>query len=198
MKIDAAAHGEFDGIAEHVDQDLAQAPFVGAHHRRNFAGRLVGEGQPLVARLQFEHADDLLQEIGEIQRPDVERQLAALDAGDVERALDDRQQVVAALADDADRLPAVGRHAFVGVENLRVAEDAVERRPQFVADRGDVAALGLVGLLGDLAGFLQGFVGALVRFDFLHQQLRLAVGFLLRHLTALLGQHHPPGADAGQ
>ena len=67
-----------------------------------------------------------------------------------------------------------------------------------MADGGDVAALGLVGLLGDLAGFLQGLVGALVRFDFLHQQLGLAVRFLLRHLPALLGQHHPPGAYAGE
>jgi hypothetical protein len=49
-----------------------------------------------------------------------------------------------------------------------------------------------------MLGLLQGLVGALVRVDFLHQQLGLAVGFLLRHLAALVGQHHPPGADAGE
>jgi len=106
--------------------------------------------------------------------------------------------VVAAFADDVDGLAPVGRDRFVLVEDLRVAEDAVERRAQFVADRRDVAALRQVGLVGRQLGLLQLLVGALVRVDFLHQQARLAVRFLLCDLAALVREDHPPRADAGE
>jgi hypothetical protein len=195
---DAAAGGELDRVAEQVDQNLAQPARIGAHAGGKFAKLLVVEGDALVARLRFEHRNDFLDEAGEVERTCIQRQLAAFDAGDVQRALDQRQQMVAAAPDDADRLAAVVGNAGIGVENLGVAEDAVERRAQFVADRRDVAALGLVGLVGGFLGLLQQRVGMPVRFDFLHQQLGLPVGFLLRHLPALVGQHQPPGDDAGQ
>ena len=128
---------------------------------------------------------------------DVERELAAFDARDVERAFDQREQVLAAALDDTDSLPAVRRDGRVFAHELGVAQYAVERRAQFVADGADVAALGLVGVLGQQFGLLQRFVGLPVRVDFLHQQMGLAVGLFLRHLPAFVGQHHPPGHHAG-
>jgi len=85
----------------------------------------------------------------------VECELAAFDAGDVQRAFDQRQQMVAAAPDDADRLPTVFRNLGVGIENLGVAEDAVERRAQLVGERADMAALGLVSEISDLLGLLE-------------------------------------------
>jgi hypothetical protein len=41
---------------------------------------------------------------------DVQRELAGLDAGDVQRAFDQRQQVLAAALDDGHRVLAVRRH----------------------------------------------------------------------------------------
>ena len=99
--------------------------------------------------------------------------------------------------DHPNGLRAVRRHAGVFLQQLRVAQDAVEWRAQLVADGGDVACLGLVGLLGRVPRLLQRFVGALVRFDFLHQQPRLPVRLFLRHFTALVRQHQPPGHGGG-
>ena len=139
-EINLSGHREFHRVTQHVDENLAQSSLIGANDAGHLAGRLVMETQSLVAGLQLEHADDLLQEIREIERLRFERHFPALDARDVEGAFDDGQQVVAAPADDVDRLPPIGRDRFVVVENLGVAENAVERGAQLVADRRDVAA----------------------------------------------------------
>ena len=118
--------------------------------------------------------------------------------------------MLAAAPDHMHRLLAVWRHARVFTHELCVAQDGVERRADLVADGADVAALGLVGLvgralgrfghlarlLGHAARGLQGFVGLAVQLDLAHQQARLAVGFLLRHLAAFVRQHQPPSHDA--
>ena len=99
------ALGKLHRIAQHIDQHLAQPLLVDAHHRRQLALGAEFEHQAPRPRLRLDHADDLLQEVLEVERPDLEGQLSALDARDVERALDERQQVVAAAPDDIDRLP---------------------------------------------------------------------------------------------
>ncbi len=95
------------------------------------------------------------------------------------------------------------RQRGVVVEQLRVADHAVERRAQLVAQRRDVAALGLVGGVGRGLGALQLGVGLAVRFDLLRQphrllaeRLRLPVALLLRDAAALARQHRPPADDA--
>ena len=111
--------------------------------------------------------------------------------------------MLAAAADHAHGLLAVGRNRGVVVEQLGVAEDAVQWRADLVADAGDVTALGLVGLLGGLAGFLgdlarllQLGVGLVVQRDFAREQAGLAVRFFLRHAPAFAGEHQPPRDDA--
>jgi hypothetical protein len=54
--------------------------------------------------LQLEQAHDLGHAVGKAHRPHFQRQLAGLDAGDVQRAFDQPEQVVAAAADHAHRL----------------------------------------------------------------------------------------------
>ena len=51
IKVRAAAHGEFDGVAEHVDQYLAQAFFVRSDDCGHLTDRQVLERQAHVARL---------------------------------------------------------------------------------------------------------------------------------------------------
>ena len=155
--------------------------------------------RPLAHRLQLEHLHDLRERLAQPHRLRVQRELAGLDAGDVQRAFDQAQQVLAAAADHAHRLLAVRRQRRVLVEQLGVAEDAVERRAQLVADGRDVARLGLVGGLGGtpsqvrgVLGALQLFVGLAVRGDLLHQRLGLAVRLLLRDAAAGLRQDQPP------
>ena len=90
-----------------------------------------------------------------------------------------------------------GGQGGVAFEQLRVAEDGIERRAQFVAQAHDVPALGLAGGFRDLLGLLQLGVGALVRVDLVHQQVGLAARFLLGDAPAVLRQHEQPGGDAG-
>ena len=200
---DGALRGELDGIAQQVDEDLAQALFIGPHHLGDHALHVELKGQAFGGRLQLEQAGDLVQAIGKPHGCDVEGELAGFDARDVQRALDEREQMLAAAADHVHSLLAVGGNLGVLAHQLRVAQDGVERRANLVADGADVAALGLVGLLGRLlrllghaARGLQGLVGLAVQFDLAHQQARLAVRLLLRHLTALVRQHQPPRNDA--
>ena len=106
-----------------------------------------------------------------------------------------------AALDDADSLLAMRRDRAVLTHELRVAQDAVERRTQLMADGADVAALGLIGLMPRFSGhqtrLLQGLVGLAVRLDLAHQQVRLAIGFFLRDLPALVCQYQPPRCRAG-
>ncbi len=104
-------------------------------------------------------------------------------------------QVLAAVMDGVDRDAPCALDLVVLEQDLRVAEDAVERRAQFVRDAGHVARLGLIGGLGQLLGGLQRDVGALVGVDLAHQQVVVAIGLLLGHVAALAAQHHPPCAD---
>ena len=84
-------HREFDGVAEDVDQDLLKPSLINPHDAWEFTDRFVTEAQALVAGLQLEHADNLLQELREVQRLDFQCQFAAFDSGDIERAFDHRQ-----------------------------------------------------------------------------------------------------------
>ena len=195
---DRAAVGELDRIAQQVDQDLAQPLLIRVHQFRDAAEVDKTKGQPLLRRLRPEHAHDLVEELAQRQLVRIEPHLAGLDACDVEQAVDQAQQVFAAAPDHADGVAAVFRHGGVGLQYLRITQDAVERRAQFMAHAGHIAALGQVGRLGSFLGPLQLDVGALVRLDFLQQQIGLPLRLLQRHAAALAGQHQPPHADAGQ
>ena len=85
----------------------------------------------------------------------------------------------------------------IALEELRVAENGVERRPQFVAEADDMAALGLIGRFGRLLGFLQFGVGALMRLDFVHQQIGLTARLFLGDAAAFLRENEQPRGHAG-
>ena len=111
--------------------------------------------------------------------------------------------MLVAVLDDVDHLLAVRRNARVFTHQLRITQNAVERRAQLVADGADVPALGLVGLvssltspLGHLPCVLQGLIGQAVGLNLALQQMCLAVGFFLRKLAAFVRQHQPPGHNA--
>lgn len=92
---DGAVRGELDGVAQQVDEDLAQALFVGTHHFRNHAQHIKLESQALGRGLQFKQAGHLVQAIGKTHGRHVQRELAGFDARNIERALDEREQVLA-------------------------------------------------------------------------------------------------------
>jgi hypothetical protein len=159
--------------------------------------RSVDKAQALGRGLQLEHAGHLAHGVSanamgftsSFSLPDSMRAMSSVPSMSESRCSPPRWITRIACA----RCGAIG----VFLQQLRVAQDAVERRAQLVADGADVAALGLVGLVGDFACLLQLLVGAAVRLDLLHQQPGLAVRLFLRHLAALVRQHQPPGHRAG-
>ena len=195
--------GELHRVAQQVDQDLTQPLLVGPHQFGQVAGSAVHKAQATRCSLLFEQAGELAHRVGKVHRCGLERKPAALDAGDVHRAFDQAEQMVAAAPDHLHRsAPMLGNRRVV-LQQLGITQDAVERRSQLVADRGDVAALGLVGGVSAGHGLLELDVGALVRCDLapqrlglLVQRLGLATRLLLRELAAALGQHGPPGHHA--
>ena len=95
-------------------------------------------------RARRQQLDDFLDQRAEIERPRFEIEPAGLDLGEIEDLLDQRQQ---RLARGLHRLGVgglLGRERRVEQE-VRHAEDAVERRADFVADHREEAALGAVG-----------------------------------------------------
>ena len=203
---DLPAARELDRVAQHVDQDLAHALLVGAHHLGQCAGDLVAEREALAGRLQLEHARDLLHAAprsasactSSVSLPPSMRAMSSVPSISDSRCSPPRWITLTACL-------RCGGTRRVLAEQLRVAEDAVERRAQLVADGADVAALGLVGVVRALRlACCSCFVGA--RCDSISRcnaaislisSVGLAVALLLRHLAALVRQHQPPGDDAG-
>jgi hypothetical protein len=93
-----ALRRELDGVAQQVDEDLASPLFVGAHHlgkRRPRRAERQALGSAPAARTC---PHDLAAAVGKGHGLDGERELAGLDARDVQRALDQAQQVLATRA----------------------------------------------------------------------------------------------------
>ena len=194
---DLALVRELDGIGQEIDEDLAQALFVGAHQRGQVrrAGEL--EAEPGGLRLQPHHGDNLVQKLVDVDRIRADLQAPGFDAGNVEQAVDEAGEMLGAAADDLNAGLAFARDGLVPLQHLRIAENRVERGAQFVAEADDIAALGVVRRFRRLLGALQGGVRLAVCLDLLQQQGVLAGGFLLRHPACVMGEHQKPDADAG-
>src|SRR5205814_10635810 len=107
--------------------------------------------QPLLLRAHLDDVYDALQEAREVQRQRVQLELAGLDLREVEDVVDQRQQVLPALLDGRQAAGLLGREVAVPLQQLRIAEDRVERRAQLVAHAGQELALRAAGLGGLVA-----------------------------------------------
>ena len=115
-------------------------------------------------------ADAVLGQVAHRDRRRVQLHPPALDGGEIQHALDHFQQMPPGLHHRADaRILLRGQPAF-DAQQFGVAEDAVERRAQFVRHHGDEAGLGLVGLFGGFLGGAQFGFGGLAGGDLLLQR----------------------------
>src|SRR6202022_4654274 len=144
---DAHATGlcEFDGVAQQVQQDLLELWSVGKD--ASDLGRDVGGQLELLVLGQRAHALDALRN----QRLDldlaaVELRFARLELGDVQQVVDQDQEMLSILGNDVDVLALVARQdtAVAFEQQLREAEDRVQRRSQLVAHVGEELGLVLV------------------------------------------------------
>ena len=107
---DMALRCELDGIAQQVDENLPHAFFVGAHHHRQAAFGLKMKLQTLSQSFELKQVGHFAHTVGKVHGLDIERELAAFNAGDVQSALNQGEQMLAAAFDDAHRLAAVRRN----------------------------------------------------------------------------------------
>lgn len=90
--------------------------------------------------------------------------LAGLDLGEIKNIVDQKQQRVAAVANEGDVCALLGVE-FGVAENLGEADDATDWITDFVADDGEEFALGAVGGFGGIFGPQKDHLGHLSRGD---------------------------------
>jgi hypothetical protein len=127
----AAGLGELHGVAGEVQQDLAQAAFVGLDGRQRM-GHSPGDLDALLVGARAHQFGDLAQQALDIDRRQRQLDRGRAQAGEVQHVIDQRQQVVAALAQGGDIGPLLGRQLGV-FQQARHAQHAVQRSAELVA-----------------------------------------------------------------
>ena len=151
---DLALLGEFDGIADEIDQDLTEPPRVPGQRVGHVGRDAAGQFQALGVGPLREGAQGVFHGHAEAERGDLEVELARLDLREVEDVVDHRQQGVGRRLDQAQVFALLGRELRVQ-HQLGHADDAVHRGPDLVAHVGQELALGPGGRLGGLLGLTQ-------------------------------------------
>ena len=143
--LDRAGIGEFDRIADEIEQHLAQPPLVAAADRQAARNRGL-DLDALVLRKRTGRRHDRFDD--PLHRIVVERQgeLAGLDLGYVEHVVDQPQEVLSVGLDATQDLHRLLRHGAVKPvdEQLGKAEHGVQRRAQLVAHIGEELRLVLI------------------------------------------------------
>ena len=131
-----AGGGELDGVARQVEQHLAQPGRIDhpvAMHRIVEAGP---DLQPLVVRLRRQHAGHLVHQCRHIDLGGPQLGIAGA-AGDLQHAVQQRQQRLGTGLDPADPDPLLVAEIGFLEQQGADAEDAVHRRADIVADGGE-------------------------------------------------------------
>ena len=151
---DAAGIGELHRVADEIEQDLPQAVAIADELRRQFGRDIGGKLDALGLRPRRHQLRDGLDELHDVEGLLDKFEAPGLHLGEIEDVVHQRQQGFAGNAQGLD----IGRLFRVepGIgQQVRHPEDAVQRRPELVADSGQEARLRLVGGLGAGAGLDQ-------------------------------------------
>ena len=156
---DAQAHlalgRELDGIAQQVEQHLAQTLFVDRQHVRHIRRDLQLKRHALFFRLDPDDVGNAIEEVDGRHRHREQLELAGFDAGQVQDVVDQEQQMLATAVDGVQaHVLALGQH-ITDFEQLGIAHDGVQGGAQLVAHAGQEGALGLVGHFGTVLGVAQ-------------------------------------------
>ena len=153
-EMDLAGAGELHSVGEQVDQDLSQPPFVSIYDSRDAIGPCKGKSDAFCLGLQAEHAHQLTQKLLDRHRIAIDLDAPCLNFRDVQQALDQPGEMLAAAPDDADAVVPSSTDRVVPLQQLRVTEDGVQRTAQFMADADHIAAFREICRLRRLLGFL--------------------------------------------
>ena len=132
---DTADIGEFYRVADQVEQNLAQAAGIGRDHLRHVRLDMGAETDALGIGARGEQFHDIVADFARRHGLRLGLEAAGLDLGIVEQILDQGEQRACRGGNRADIGLLLERKIGVG-EQLGHAHDAVHRRADFVADRG--------------------------------------------------------------
>ena len=144
--------------------------------------RAVNKGRDfdlLALRARRQQFDRRLDQLHEIERLLFEVELAGFDLGEIENFLDQGQQHVAGSLHRLDVALLLRRQGRVA-QQAGHAEDAVQRRADFMRDHRQEAALGLIGGLRFFTRFRERALCAYARRDIAADALRLCVQAVVR------------------
>ena len=149
-----AVLGEFDGVGDEIDEDLANAEGVADEERRDVVGDLLMDAEGVGGGRGDGDVDGFADTAAKVEGRAFEFDAPLFDFGEVEDLVDDGQEGVAAGADGVGEL-ALGGVERRGLEEFDHADDRVERRANFVAHVGQKLGFGLGGGLGGAEGDLE-------------------------------------------
>jgi len=145
--------GELEGVADEVDEDLAEAGAIAADQGGEVAVEPVEEVEFLLGGAGCEQVEHAFDDFAEVEGDVLQLQLTGLDLGVVEDVVDDGQEGLAAGADGVD-VVALGGGERGLVEERGHADDAVHRGADLMAHGREEGALGLAGEVGFEGGLL--------------------------------------------
>ena len=93
-------HSELDGIADQIDQDLAQAAGIAQHAVGDLGVHLGAHGHPLVVRLHGQDVEGAPEALPQGKGERFERQFPHLDLGEIEDIVEEPQQGRSRVFDD--------------------------------------------------------------------------------------------------
>ena len=142
---------ELDGVADEVDDDLAQAAIVADHHVGHFGMDEAGQFQSLLVRANGKRLHRVAKTFPQVERAAIEREFARFDLREVEDVVDHREQGLARVPDRLEELPLLDRKMALQ-DQFRHADDRVQWRADLVAHVGQERALGATGGFGSVFG----------------------------------------------
>ena len=123
---------EFEGIRQQIADNLREFVAVGLQNRINILPH--DKFQPLFVRNRMEQVFERLEQFADAEFRDVHRHFSGLDFAQIENVVNQPQQLLSGLIDDADLLDLflVQMRPLVFAEHFGKQNNRVERRPQFV------------------------------------------------------------------
>ena len=155
---DLAGGGEFDAVAEQVDEHLAQPGHVAEDLRRHAVVHLVGQVELLFRRLGGQQIQGVLDARAQVEGLVLQFELAGFDLGEIQDVVDDGEEGFAAGVDGFHVTALLGGQGRLQ-EQAGHGDDAVHGGADFVAHVGQELGLGAGGGFGGEAGGEQFPVG---------------------------------------
>src|SRR5580692_6120324 len=160
---DAAARlGKFDGVGEKIEQDLLELDLIDPDQSVQSIVAAIDFDQLLFGN-RTESVNDRVDQLGDRYGFFLEVDLAGLNPGQVENAIDQAEQIDRGLVNVLRVFGvAILRLLRVELDDLGKSDDRIERCPQFMGHVGKELGLGAVGCLG-LPHLLLGSGGSRIR-----------------------------------